>query len=271
MARCKSSYGDLVNSKGLDGAVKLGDSKFWDNQYSKDDNKKTEWYINATKAASFLHQILLQRDILHPKKLNILLEIGCGSAPLILPLTEYFKKSKFKILGFATDASNVCISELKRSHAKSVSDLKNPKQTILRTDANGNALTFISRGVYCSVLDIKDLKAFSQYMKYFPITDIDSYKSQVGFKKGDNLKRYRTNIIAIDKGCLDALIWDKNVELVKNVLGHCDAVVSISGEDPDIRLDYYQTQYGKSFSVHFLEDSEIYGYSLINKGKNLTN
>ena len=44
MARCKSSYGDLVHSKGLDGAVKLGDSKFWDNQYSKDDYKKTEMY-----------------------------------------------------------------------------------------------------------------------------------------------------------------------------------------------------------------------------------
>ena len=282
--RYESSYWDLVSSKGLDGAVKLSEAKFWDTQYSRSDYKKTEWYINGGQAASFLAPIILQRKILHPTKLNILLEIGCGTAPVVLPLIEKMgrhfgtetddqlkrkrkmkktadidESSRYKVLGFATDASNVCVSELISSHAEHVSALREPKQVVYRSDG-GQALSYLSRGVFCKVLDIKDFKSFCQDLQYFPIRNINLYKSQVDIDdwEWDN---YRTNIIVLDKGCLDALIWDKNVDLVKNVLDYSDAVLSISGEDPDIRLGYFQTQFGKLFSVHFSKIDGVYGYS----------
>ena len=152
LMRYESSYWDLVSSKGLDGAVKLSEAKFWDTQYSRSDYKKTEWYINGGQAASFLAPIILQRKILHPTKLNILLEIGCGTAPVVLPLIEKMgrhfgtetddqlkrkrkmkktadidESSRYKVLGFATDASNVCVSELISSHAEHVSALRGPE------------------------------------------------------------------------------------------------------------------------------------------------
>ena len=252
------SYHDIVLRKGKD--TKLSESKFWDVQYSKEDkNSATEWYVNSQKAANFVNEVLLQRELLHPTRLNILVEIGCGTKPLLLPFIN-LHKSGVKVLCCVTDVSNVCISKLREYYNDDVRS--KPRRTRLRGD--NKTFIFLRSGVMCSVLDIKDFSTFCEELRYFSIRDIAHYKDYVNFSEIDEYN-YRTNIIAIDKGCIDALVWDKRTDLVRNVLENSDSILSISGEDPDIRLDYFQTQFDKLFSVHFLRGSEIFGYSYVSK------
>ena len=254
------SYQDIVRRKGKD--TKLSESKFWDVQYSKETkNSVTEWYVKSEKAANFVNEVLLQRELLHPTRLNILVEIGCGTKPLLLPFIN-LHKSGLKVLCCVTDVSNVCISKLRENYSDDVRSKR--RRTRLRGDCNNKTFTFLRSGVMCSVLDIKDYSTFCEELRYFPIRDIAHYKDNVSFSEIDQYK-YKTNIIAIDKGCIDALVWDKRTDLVRNVLENSDSILSISGEDPDIRLDYFQTQFDKIFSLHFLRGSKIFGYSYVSK------
>lgn len=261
-SRFLSGFKNLASKKGHLGAIKLGDARFWDDEYSKAENKSTEWYVNSGRAAGFLQEILLQRNILHPSRINVIVEIGCGMSPVVLPLAKRLREcSNLKIVYFATDASTVCIEQLKNKYSDHAASIKNPKLPIFRSDIQNTSPTFLTRGVLASAVDIRNFDELIATLRYFPITDTDSYKSNLS---NSNIDHYRTNVVTVDKGCLDAIIWDESEDLVRKVLENSDSVVSISGEDPDIRLDYFQEKYRKLFSLHLLHGLDnIFGYSYV--------
>ena len=265
-----SSFDNIIKTKGLENATQLAEETFWDKIYESE-SSQTEWYINSNHAARFVRKILHDKGMLKLDKLNIFLEIGCGSAPITIPLIKTFKNSPFMVTGVSTDFSTSCITKLRKSNSNTCSRGKRAVfrddddiLTSLEGDSNCkgklHSMKDLTGGVMCQVLDVKDMREIHENLQYFPVTNPEFYERQVGAK---NL--YKTNIIVIEKGCLDALIWDGNFESVSKVLNYCDSIVSISGEDPDSRLEYFQSTFGKLFSVHFVNGAEVFAYSYNHK------
>ena len=216
--------------------------------------------------------------------MNVVVELGCGTNPVVLPLVKLLQKRACPLVfGFASDSSEVCIAELKKALKKEVdqeneSELnqmlklkegsepqlfherkkKTHNPPILRSDDNSHDLSFLSGGVMSKVLEIADLDSFVQSLHYFPAPSNDTYNTS-------NMKK--NNVIIIDKGCLDALVWDKRHDLIETVMeSDVGGIISLSGEDPDVRLDSFKINHNKLFSLDVLngdDDGEIlFGYSI---------
>lgn len=260
--RSLSIFDSVVKSKGQKNGTQLSKVKFWDEIYQSK-SSQTEWYLNSNKASQVVKRIINDKCMLHPDRMNIVLEIGCGTAPLTIPLIKTLRKVKSPhlVIGVVTDCSPSCIDTLKKQYS---SDPKFHKiRPVFRDDLDIShdktsirSLTPIMQGVMCQILDVQDIEGLHRKLQYFPVTDPEFYQHQVG---PDNL--FETNIIVVDKGCLDALIWDGNMEDVGRVFRNCNSIVSISGEDPESRLEYFQRSFGKLFSVHFIDGTDIFAYS----------
>lgn len=252
-----SSFSSFTNLTSNKSNIKLSDSRFWDKQHR--DLPKTEWYIKSNVAAGYLRRVMVDKNLLCSLRSNLLVEIGCGTFPVVIPLKKVFEKSKFMVTSIATDGSNVCLSQVKDRYSN---NLRDSKRTFRQDESGEISWLLISKGVYLKTLDIKDINLFMKSLNHFPIPNINFYKTTTQIQDD---KGFETNQIIVDKGCLDALIWDRNNELIEKVLNSSNSIVSISGEDPDIRLDYLQSEFGKRFSVHFTNNPSVFVYSHVHK------
>ena len=241
----------------------IGNPDTWEKEYVA--GRNPAWYCESKDITPSLKNIIENKSFLSSSKFNILLEIGCGTAPVLPRLIGHFKGNQHNIIGVCTDVSPKCMeevknrySEKKKKHLRAFGGCKYSQR-----DDEFSTLHRLYPQMYCSILDVNDISAFIEDLRYFPLPNKSVFSSYPPFQRDES--SFRTRIIVIDKGCLDVFVYAKHHHTVRSVIESCDALVSVTNEDPDTRIQYFQENFGRLPSIHFVDDdSNIFCYSLSN-------
>lgn len=125
---------------------------------------------------------------------------------------------------------------------------------------------------YCTDISpvcIKQLKISHQECRepvQFHCLDVGNLSTLISsstFTQSDNSE----NVLVVEKGCLDALIWDGKLDILSTLAAApWKGLLSISGEDPDIRMVFLQEMFTQcDISVACLGDKDLFCYSVIKK------
>lgn len=121
---------------------------------------------------------------------------------------------------------------------------------------------------YCtdiSTVCVEQLKALYQepcQTVQFHCLDVSNLSSFISSKTQSDSSG---TVMVIEKGCLDALIWDSKLDILSTLsAAPWNSLLSISGEDPDIRMVFLQELFTEcDISVACLGDKDLFCYSVI--------
>ena len=240
----------------------LANPETWENEYKS--GRQPSWYCSSKTIAPVLSKIIKDRSFLSPDRTNILLEIGCGTAPILPRLLG--KKWNNSIIGVTTDVSPKCLEIVKGKYGDNKATNKRnggPKYKT-RVDEFNNFQMLYPR-MYCSLLDVSNISPFIKTLQYFLLRDKSIYREYPEFQR--NEESFRNRIIIVDKGCLDVFVFSKQPGPIKTVIDSCDVLLSVTNEDPDTRTVYFQDNFGRRPNVHFVPgSSDLFCYSVSNLG-----
>lgn len=182
------------------------------------------WYMDSDTAADFIVGVIKGKGLLNGENITHIIELGCGTSPIIPALLT--ELGPVDVVGYCTDISTVCIEQL------------------IRSDEEPCETESVQHAVQFHCLDVNNLSSFI------------SSNTQ-----SDN----SDNVVVIEKGCLDALIWDNKLDILSTLASApWHSLLSISGEDPDIRMVFLQEVFtGCDIGVAYLGDKDLFCYSMI--------
>jgi len=237
------------DSSGRKKLKKLSDPVFWDEVYEKEG--APEWYMGSKTAAEFIAGIIRGKGLLGESS---------GLSEKSGGLSEQNSGLSEKSSGLSNESGGLI-----KTHIIELGCGTSPIIPALLTELGLDNV----RG-YCTDISHVCIEHLTRSHQsdtkiQFHHLDVSNLSTFISLHtKSSNVEDERSsNVIIIDKGLLDALIWDGR-DLSTLATAPWNSLLSISGEDPDIRVTFLQEVFrGCDVSVACLGDEDTFCYSVV--------